>query len=61
MDGRAALYARISTTKQHGQDPLMQLLPLRDFARARSYVIVEEYVDVGGSRPELDRLMREIR
>ena len=62
---RVALYARIST-KNHGQDPETQLVPLREYANARGFYIVEEYVDVGVSgarqrRPALDRLMREAR
>jgi DNA invertase Pin-like site-specific DNA recombinase len=62
---RIALYARVST-KQHGQNPETQLMPLRDFAAARGFVIVEEYVDVGisgakASRPQLDRMMQDAR
>jgi DNA invertase Pin-like site-specific DNA recombinase len=54
------------STKQHGQNPETQLLPLRDHARIRGLVIVEEYVDVGISgakerRPQLDRLMADAR
>lgn len=65
MDGPTiALYARVSTRDK--QDPLSQLLPLRDFAQQRQYMIVEEYVDVGVSgskskRPQLDRLMKDAR
>jgi DNA invertase Pin-like site-specific DNA recombinase len=62
---RIGLYARVST-KQHGQNPETQLMPLRDFAAARGFVIVEEYVDVGisgakASRPQLDRMMADAR
>jgi DNA invertase Pin-like site-specific DNA recombinase len=62
---RTAIYARVST-KQHGQDPETQLIPLRDFAQARGFTIIEEYVDVGisgmkSSRPALDRLMLDAR
>ena len=58
---RAALYARVST-RQHGQNPETQLLPLRDLCTARGFIIIDEYVDIGisgakSSRPELDRLM----
>ncbi len=61
----AAIYARVST-KNHGQDPNTQLIPLRDYAAARGLVITEEYVDVGVSgakvsRPALDRLMADAR
>lgn len=59
---RVALYARVST-KDKGQDPETQLIPLRDFAKAKQYEVVGEFVDKGWSgskerRPELDRLMR---
>ena len=33
---RVALYARIST-KNNGQNPLTQLMPLRDYAKARGF------------------------
>ena len=57
---RVALYARVSTT---GQDPEVQLQALRDHAKHRGWVIVEEFVDHGFSgakekRPALDRLMK---
>jgi DNA invertase Pin-like site-specific DNA recombinase len=62
---RVALYARIST-KQHGQDPETQLLPLREHVRLRSHTVVETYIDIGISgskerRPQLDRLMEHAR
>jgi DNA invertase Pin-like site-specific DNA recombinase len=62
---RTALYARVST-KQHGQNPETQLLPLRDFVQARGFTIVDEYIDVGisgakSSRPQLDRMMADAR
>ena len=62
---RAALYARVST-KQHSQDPETQLMPLRDHATARGLTVVGEYVDLGWSgskerRPQLDRLMADVR
>lgn len=62
---RIALYARVST-KNKEQDPETQLMPLRDYAKARGLVIVEEYVDIGISgskerRPSLDRLMTDAR
>ena len=55
---RLALYARVSTLDQH---PEVQLEPLREYARARGFQVVEEYVDHGVSgakarRPGLDRL-----
>ncbi len=60
-----ALYARVST-RQHGQNPETQLIPLRDFAKARGFAIATEYVDVGWSgskerRPQLDRMMMAAR
>ena len=62
---RAAVYARVST-KQHGQDPMTQILPLREYAERRGFHIVGEYVDIGISgakerRPALDRLMADAR
>lgn len=62
---RVALYARVST-KGNGQDPETQLVALREYAQARGFEIVGEYVDVGISgaterRPELDCLMKDAR
>src|SRR6267143_1061619 len=59
---RVALYARVST-KNNGQDPETQLLPLREYATHRGFQTVGEYVDVGAKerRPELDRLMNDAR
>jgi DNA invertase Pin-like site-specific DNA recombinase len=61
---RVALYARVST-KQHGQDVDTQLYALRAWAKAKRHKVVE-YADRGWSgtkesRPELDRLMRDVR
>jgi DNA invertase Pin-like site-specific DNA recombinase len=58
---RAAIYARVSTTN-HGQDVSLQTRELRQFADARGWQVVDEYVDVGisgskDSRPELNRLL----
>jgi DNA invertase Pin-like site-specific DNA recombinase len=60
---RAAIYARVSTTN-HGQDVSLQTRELLQFAEARGWQIVGEYVDVGisgskDSRPELNRLMSD--
>jgi DNA invertase Pin-like site-specific DNA recombinase len=41
---RIALYARVST-KDKGQDTENQLVQLREFARAQSWTVVQEYVD----------------
>ncbi len=60
---RAAIYARVSTTN-HGQDVTLQTRELQQFAVARGWQVVGEYVDAGISgskekRPELDRLMAD--
>jgi DNA invertase Pin-like site-specific DNA recombinase len=57
---KAALYARVST---EGQDPALQLVPLRAHAVQRGWQVAEEFVDRGVSgakerRPGLDRLMK---
>jgi DNA invertase Pin-like site-specific DNA recombinase len=41
---KIALYARVSTSDKD-QDPLTQLLPLRDFCLAQGWEIYREYVD----------------
>ncbi len=58
---RVALYARCSTLDQSVD---LQLDGLRDYAKARGFTIVEEYVDEGVSgakarRPALDRLLAD--
>jgi hypothetical protein len=63
MTTRVAIYARVSTTN-HGQDVSMQTRELRQFAEARGWQIVGEYIDAGvsgakDSRPELNRLMAD--
>jgi DNA invertase Pin-like site-specific DNA recombinase len=64
MKMRTAIYARVSTTDK-GQDPDLQLKPLREYAHARNFSITGEYVDhMTGSkdrRPALDRLMNAAR
>lgn len=62
---KAAIYARVSTLDK-GQDTEVQLRDLRSYAQARGWIIASEYVDKGQSgakdrRPELDRLMRDVR
>ncbi len=59
---RIALYARVST-KDKGQDPELQLTELREYATARGWQVVGEFVDVGvsgakDSRPQLDAMMK---
>src|SRR5262247_327323 len=61
----AVLYARVST-KNNGQDPETQLLPLREYAKNRGLTVVEEFIDHGVSgakdrRPRLDALMKAAR
>lgn len=61
--GRAALYARVSTSRD--QSPAMQLDALRQVAQQRGWEVAGEFVDIGQSgakdrRPELDRLMQMV-
>jgi len=65
IPARVAIYARVST-KNNGQDPETQLMPLREYAKARKLEIFTEYVDVGisgskDSRPALNSLMGDAR
>ena len=60
---RVAIYARVSTAN-NGQDPMVQVRELHEYAERRRWTITSEYVDVGISgskekRPELDRLMAD--
>lgn len=62
---RVGIYARISTTDK-GQDPEVQLGPLREYAQARGWTIYQEYIDQGISgareqRPALDDLLHAAR
>jgi DNA invertase Pin-like site-specific DNA recombinase len=59
---KVAIYARVST-KNGNQNPELQLTELRDYARARGWQVIGEFVDVGvsgakESRPQLDALMK---
>ena len=60
---KAVAYARVSTLLK--QDPEHQLVPIRDVAGNRNFMLVDEYVDrITGSsdrRKELDRLVRDAR
>src|SRR5215471_18771796 len=60
-----ALYARCSS-KDKGQNPETQLIPLGEFARQRGLEVAAEYVDLGWSgakerRPQLERLMADAK
>lgn len=61
---RVAIYARISTHDK-GQDPDLQLKPLREYCNQRGFEVVGEFVDVVSGakdrRPELDRLMDMVK
>ena len=61
---KVALYARCSTVNK-GQDPETQLLPLREFAKARGFEVYSEYIDfasgVKEKRPQLDDLLGHSR
>lgn len=63
MPPRAALYSRVSTTEQN---PEAQLGPLREYAKARGFEVVGEFVDHGisgakNSRPALDAMLTAAR
>jgi putative DNA-invertase from lambdoid prophage Rac len=62
---KVGIYARVSTLDK-GQDTEVQLRDLRSYAKARGWIIADEYVDKGQSgvkdrRPDLDRLMKDVR
>lgn len=62
---RTALYARCSTHDK-GQDPDIQLVPLREYCERREFIVTGEFIDNGisgakDSRPELNRLMEAAR
>ncbi|HZA25309.1 MAG TPA: recombinase family protein [Dehalococcoidia bacterium] len=52
---KIALYARVSTSDKD-QDPLTQLLPLRDFCSAQGWEVFREYVDYAPSNDLAHRL-----
>ena len=61
---KVGIYVRVSTADR-GQDPELQLKPLREYAKAREWMPFE-YADVGESgasqkRPALDRLLGDAR
>jgi DNA invertase Pin-like site-specific DNA recombinase len=59
---KAVLYARVSTNDK-GQDPLNQLLQLRDFAKTQGWEIDDEYTDratgKNGDRAQFRRMMQD--
>lgn len=69
---KLAIYARVSKPPKgqlsdqvkRDQNPDVQLLPLREWAKREKHTIVEEYVDrqsgKSAQRPQLQRMMREI-
>ncbi len=69
---RLALYARVSKPpkgqlneqQKRDQNPEVQLVPLREWAKANSHTIVEEYVDrqtgKNAKRPQLQKLLRDL-
>lgn len=61
---KAGIYARVSTVDK-GQDPELQLRPLREYCQARGWEVIGEYVDQctgsGSRRPRLDILMADAR
>lgn len=61
---KAVAYGRVSTLL--GQDPELQLITIREFARNRGLELAQEYVDKGISgakerRPALDRLIADAK
>ena len=67
---RVAIYARVSTSRilnsDKAQNPELQLVPLREFCKARNWSVAGEYVDIGQSgakdrRPQLDKLLNDAR
>src|ERR1700746_2562378 len=62
-----AVYARVSTARQEDENTIeTQLFAVREFARTKSYTIVQEYIDDGWSgdmlaRPALDSLRQDAK
>ena len=59
---RVGIYARVSTDDK-GQDPLNQLLQLREFAGKQGWVVVTEYTDEqsakNGNRPGFKSMWKD--
>jgi len=51
---KVAIYARVSTLDK-GQDISMQTSQLRDYCKAREFVVYKEYIDNGISGSKIDR------
>lgn len=49
MNKRAIIYARVSTKEQN---PEMQLIDLREYANARKFSVVKEYVDIASGKKD---------
>lgn len=66
---RVALYARVSKDEASSdgslQDPENQLVPMRKFAEAMSWQLVDEFIDRasggGSDRPEFQRMLGQVR
>jgi DNA invertase Pin-like site-specific DNA recombinase len=60
---RVAVYARVSTDDK-GQDPLNQLLELREFAVRQGWAVVHEYIDEAtaknGERPAFKQMWVDV-
>jgi len=62
-----AVYARVSTARQEDENTIeTQLFAIREFARAKAYTVVQEYIDDGWSgdmlaRPGLDLLRQDAK
>jgi DNA invertase Pin-like site-specific DNA recombinase len=59
---QVAIYARVSTDDK-GQDPLNQLLQLREFAARQGWEVVHEYTDEAsaksGDRPGFQQMWKD--
>lgn len=59
---KVAIYARVSKDDKV-QDPVNQLVPLREFAAKQGWMVVKEYVDLAsgknGARPAFERMWED--
>ena len=59
---KAAIYARVSLGATYGQDPMVQVNQLREYAKQRGFEVFDEYVDVcSGAREKRDSLQRLLK